>query len=125
MDECVRKAVCDVFAGRGHEIHYVAQELGQKTPDPLVAAAADENRLILVTVNYVHFKKLIARRPAHNRQQFRSAGLISFEKCKDSRTESRAAQTIASIEFEYEQSVQRKDRRLIVGIFPDRFTVYY
>jgi predicted nuclease of predicted toxin-antitoxin system len=82
MDECVRKAICDVFAGRGHEIHYVAQELGQKTPDPLVAAAADENRLILVTVNYVHFKKLIARRPPHNRQQFRWAGLISFENAK-------------------------------------------
>src|SRR5271154_827431 len=90
MDECVRKAVCEVFAKRGHEIHYVAQELGQKTPDPLVAAAADENRLILVTVNYKHLKQLIARRPPENQQKFRWAGLISFEKCKDSRTDSQS-----------------------------------
>ena len=108
VDECVRKAVCDVFASRGHEIHYVTQELGQKTPDPLVAASADENKLILVTVNYSHFKALLARGPIHNQQKFRWAGLISFEKCKDSRTDSRAAQTIQSIEFEYEQSLRRR-----------------
>lgn len=117
--------VIKVFGERGHELHYVTQELGQSSPDPLVAKAADESKLILVTCNYSHFKNLISRRPVHNQQLFRYACLISFEKCKDSRTDSRAAQTIESIEFEYQQTLKRDDKRLIVGIFPDQFRVYY
>ena len=67
MDECVRKAVCDVFAGRGHEIHYVAQELGQKTPDPLVAAAAEGIRpliawSIVLVLPFISMLPLVARR---------------------------------------------------------------
>jgi predicted nuclease of predicted toxin-antitoxin system len=123
MDECVRAGVVKVFAGRGHEIHYVTKELGQQTPDELVAQAADNSELILVTVNYKHLKALINRRPPTNKQDFRYAGLISFEQCKDSRTDSRAVQAIESIEFEYEQALKRKDRRLIVGIFPSEFRI--
>jgi predicted nuclease of predicted toxin-antitoxin system len=125
VDECVRRAVAEVFINRGHEVHFVMQELGQRTPDALVAGAADRSGLIMVTINYRHFKGLLSRRPAHNQQQFRHAGLISFERCPDSRTDSRLEQTIESIEFEYSQALKRKDQRLIVGIFPDEFRVYY
>ena len=115
----------DVFIHRRHEVHYVSRELGQGTVDPLLVAAADQHRLILVTYNWKHFKPLITRRPADNQQKFRYAGLISFEKCKDSRTDSRIRQTIESIEFEYEQALKRSDRRLIVGIFPDEVRIFY
>ncbi|MGH7907568.1 MAG: DUF5615 family PIN-like protein [Candidatus Binataceae bacterium] len=125
IDECVRQTVADVFVRRQHEVYYASAELGQNTPDRLVAEAADRNRLLLVTCNYNHFKALIARRPLHNQQILRHAGLISFENCKDSRTDSRILQTIESIEFEYGQALKRKDQRLIVGIFPDQFRVYY
>jgi uncharacterized protein DUF5615 len=125
IDECVRKTVAGVFVERRHEVHYVARELSQGTADPLLAAAADQQRLILVTYNWRHFKPLISRRPANNQQQFRYAGLISFEKCKDSRTDSRIRQTIESIEFEYEQALKRPDKRLIVGIFPDELRIFY
>ena len=125
VDECVRKAVADVFESRNHFVYYVQRELGQSTPDRLVAESADQNQLILVTCNYADFKALIRRRPAQNQQTFRYAGLISFEKCKDSRTDSRIVQTIESIEFEYEQSQKRRDKRLIVGIFPDQLRIYY
>lgn len=125
IDECVRQSVADVFEERNHQVHYAARELGQQTPDSLVAAAADQGGLILVTVNWRHFKPLIARRPANNQQQFRYAGLISFEKCKDSRTDGRIRQTIESIEFEYAQAQRRKDKRLIVGIFPGEIRIFY
>ena len=125
IDECVRKAVSDVFVQRNHEVYYVAAELGQSTPDRLVAESADRSRLILVSCNYKHFKAIIARRPPTNKQEFRYAGLIDFEKCKDSRTDGRIVQTIESIEFEYEQCQKRKDKRLIVGIFTDQLRMYY
>jgi hypothetical protein len=38
---------------------------------------------------------------------------------------SRAAQATESIEFEYKQALKRRDRRLIVGIFPNDFRIYY
>ena len=113
IDECVRRSVATVFSKRGHEVHFVTQELGQRTPDALVAGAADRSGLIMVTINYGHFKALLPRRPVNNQQQFRHAGLISFERCQDSRTDSRLEQTIESIEFEYSQALKRKDRRLL------------
>jgi hypothetical protein len=125
IDECVRRAVAHVFEQRKHLVSYVAKELGQSTPDQLVAEAADLSSLILVTVNYKHFKGLLSRRPKDNQQQFRHAGLISFERCSDAKTDTRIEQTIESIEFEYEQAQKRKDKRLIVGIFPDELRVYF
>jgi|SRR5579862_4631390 len=125
IDECVRRAVSHVFEQRKHLVNYVTKELGQSTPDQLVAEAADLSSLILVTYNYGHFKALLSRRPPDNQQKFRHAGLISFERCSDAKTDSRIRQTIESIEFEYEQALKRKDQRLIVGIFPDEFRVYY
>jgi hypothetical protein len=117
IDECVRRTVADIFSERGHQVYFAMQELGQSTPDALVAAAADHSQLILVTCNYRHFKGLISRRPLDNQVRFRHAGLISFERCLQ--------QTMGSIEFEYEQSQKRPDKRLIVGIFPDEFRAYY
>ena len=125
IDECVRRKVADIFSARGHQVYFAIQELGQSTPDALVAQAADRSQLIMVTTNYKHFKGLISRRPPDNRVQFRHAGLISFERCSDSKTDSRLQQTMESIEFEYEQAQKRNDKRLIVGIFPDEFCAYY
>jgi hypothetical protein len=125
IDECVRRTVAEIFIHRGHEVHFAMQELGQRIPDVLVAGAADRSGLIMVTSNYRHFEALLSRGPAQNQQPFRHAGLISFEKCPDSKTDSRLKQTIESIEFEYSQALKRRDQRLIVGIFPDEFRVYY
>ena len=90
-----------------------------------MAKAADESKLILVTVNYGHLKQLISRRPPDNQQKFRWAGLISFEKMPDARTDSRIRQTIETIEFEYQTTLTRRDKRLIVGIFIDELRIYY
>jgi predicted nuclease of predicted toxin-antitoxin system len=125
IDECVRRTVAEIFSNRGHQVYFAIQELGQSTPDALVAAAADRSQLILVTCNYRHFKGLISRRPPDNQVRFRHAGLISFERCSDAKTDSRLRQTLESIEFEFEQSQKRPDKRLIVGIFPDEFRAYY
>lgn len=94
IDECVPASVAKVFVEHKHSILYVSRELGQKTPDRLVAETADENSLILVTWNYRDFRRLgIARRPPNNQQQYRRAGMISFI-CDEDQGARRAEQVI-------------------------------
>ncbi|MBF6568596.1 MAG: DUF5615 family PIN-like protein [Candidatus Binataceae bacterium] len=125
IDECVPASVTEIFAKHKHSIVYVSRELGQKTPDRLVAETADENSLVLVTWNYRDFKRLgITRRPPNNKQQYRHAGMISFI-CDEDQGKRRAEQVIASIEFEYGQALKRPDKRLLIAIYIDRFIVHY
>jgi hypothetical protein len=125
IDECVPASVVKVFVDRHHSIAYVANELGQKTPDRLVAQTADENNLILVTWNVRDFTKLgLTRRPPDNRQRYRRAGMISFV-CNEDQGARRALQVIESIEFEYQQALKRPDRRLLVRVEIDRLIIYY
>jgi hypothetical protein len=124
IDECVPASVTEVFKARGHKIYLVTKELGQHTPDEIVAKAADEASLILVTWNARDFAKLLSRRPTQNPQRFRHAGKISFI-CEESRGATRAAQVIQSIEFEYQQAQKRKDKRLFIAIYTDYLSVYY
>jgi len=125
IDECVPASVTKVFADRDHSIVYVAQELGQKTPDRLVAKAADESSRILVTWNCRDFRRLgITRRPPDNRQKFRHAGMISFL-CGEDQGARRAEQVIESIESEYERATKRPDKRLIVAVYIDKLTIFY
>ena len=123
IDECVRRGVATVFVKRNHIVRYAAEELGQGTPDRLVAKAADTGKMVLVTCNYPDFKSLISRRPPNNKMDFRYAGLITFEGMKDTRTDSRIAQTIELIEYEYQLCQTRTDKRLIVGIFNDHLRI--
>lgn len=125
IDECVAESVTDIFAKRGHHILRVVDEMGQKTPDKLVAKFAEDNGLVLVTWNAKDFYKLgMARRPPDNKQQYRRAGLISF-KCEEVQGARRAAQVIESIEFEYAQAAKRPDTRLLMEIHIDKFVVRY
>jgi uncharacterized protein DUF5615 len=126
IDECVPMSVAHVFADRKHKLVYVRIELGQKTPDRLVAETADENNLILITWNFRDFQRLgLRRKPADNRTQFRNAGgMISFT-CSEDQGATRAAQLIESIEFEYEQAQKRSDKRLFIEIRADQFVVHH
>ena len=125
IDECVPQSVTDVFAKRKHRIVYVAQELGQKTPDRIVAETANEQSLVLVTWNWRDFQKLgIKRRPPNNKQIYRRAGMISFL-CDEDQGARRAGQLIESIEFEHAQAGKRPDSRLLMAIYLDHFVVHY
>jgi Trk K+ transport system NAD-binding subunit len=123
IDECVPASVTQVFAQRNHRIFYVTQELGQKTPDAVVARTANEQNLILLTWNFKDFRALLSRRPRHNQLKYRNSGLISFI-CPEQRGATRALQVIESIEFEYQQSLKRPDRRLI-AVYVDELRVFY
>lgn len=125
IDECVPMSVAQVFADRKHNLVYVAKELGQKTPDLLVAETANENSLILITWNVRDFRRLgLRRKPPDNKQRFRNAGMISFT-CEEIQGATRAKQLIESIEFEYQQTLKRPDKRLFIEIRDDQFIVHY
>ncbi len=86
---------------------------------------ANKQSLILVTWNVRDFQKLgVTRRPPNNQQVFRYAGMISFI-CDENQGARRAQQLMTSIEFEYQQAMNRPDKRLLMGIFIDHFMVYY
>jgi hypothetical protein len=124
IDECVPRSVAEVFAQAGHKVFYVAEELGQRSPDEAVARTADQHSLILVTWNHRHFKTFFSRRPRDNRLTHRHAGLISFI-CPEDQGERRARQVLKTIEFEYQQCLERRDKRLIVAVYIDQVTICY
>jgi predicted nuclease of predicted toxin-antitoxin system len=125
IDECVPASVAKVFGVRGHRLVWVAQQLGQNTPDALVAETADENNLTLITWNVRDFRRLgLRRKPPDNKQRYRRAGMISFT-CSEDQGAARAEQLIESIEFEYEQARKRSDKRLFMEIRLDHFVVHY
>src|SRR5713101_4476732 len=125
IDECVPESVAKVFSDRNHSIAYVSRELGQKSPDRIVAETADQNGLILVTWNVRDFRRLgISRRPPNNQQRYRRAGMISFL-CDEAQGARRTAQVMESIEFEFSQALRRPDRRLLISVYIDRLIIHY
>jgi predicted nuclease of predicted toxin-antitoxin system len=57
IDECVPRSVAGVFKNAGHKILYVAEELGQRSPDEAVVKTTDEHGLILVTWRIIEISK--------------------------------------------------------------------
>ncbi len=70
---------------------------------------------IVVTFNHKHFKKLVARAPAADRQRFRNLGRISLM-CAAPRTLSRLEKFIEAIEFHHRQALRQSDKRLMVEL---------
>jgi hypothetical protein len=125
IDECVPESVTEVFANHGHHIQRVVDELGQRTPDKVIARFADNNGLVLITWNVRDFYRLgMMRRPPQNQQQYPNAGMISF-KCEETQGARRAEQVMESIEFEYRQASQRLDTRLLMEIHIDKIVIRY
>jgi predicted nuclease of predicted toxin-antitoxin system len=116
IDENVPRSVTDFFRERGHDVQLVTDLLAAGTPDPVVATAAEEISAIVVTWNHKDFKKLVSRIPStvKNRRLVK-AGRITF-RCHEAKGRKRIEEEIASIEFEYQQSITRGDQRLMVEI---------
>lgn len=122
IDEDVPQGVADFFASRGHEVRLVRDEVLPRTPDEVIALLAHREGAIVVTCNARHFKRLISRVPHGARRTFRDAGRITLE-CSQVRAQARVEELIDSIEFEYQQGQQRRDRRLMFEIMESKFSV--
>lgn len=115
MDENVPDSVTDFFRARGHDVHLVRDLFLPGTPDGVIARLGDEMETIVVTWNHKDFKRLVSRVPTGYSRQFRRLGRINF-RCKEPHGTLRAKQFIESIEFEYEQTQNKRDKRLMIEI---------
>lgn len=114
IDENAPKSVGDLFEARGHEVHWVRDELPSGSPDPLVAAIGDRLSAIVVSWDK-DFESLVSRVPKGNKRRFRNLGRISF-KCDEPKARALLEKWIGYIEFHYDRCFDESDFRMIVEI---------
>ena len=69
VDQCVPDSAGRVFGGRGHDVTFLREVLATDSPDLLVAAVAQDNDAILLSLDGDF--KVIARRHGVGRRTFR------------------------------------------------------
>jgi len=121
IDENVQDSIAAYFQERGHEVLLVRDVLARGTEDPVLAAVGDRLQLIIVTCDK-DLKRLVSRAARGERQRFRRLGRILL-RCNQTRALGRVQATIKSIEFEFDESQSRPDKRLIVEITDTTFVV--
>lgn len=114
VDENVPQSVADYLAGRGHNVENVRDLFLGGTPDAIIAAVADKNGWIVVTLDR-DYRQLAARIPKGGKGAVSRMGRISL-RVDPSQAVTRVEQSIELIEFEYGRRLSQKDRRLIVDI---------
>jgi predicted nuclease of predicted toxin-antitoxin system len=122
IDENVPDSVARLFAEHGHDVRLVRDLFPGGTPDPIIAKLGDEMAAIIVTWNHKDFKRLTARVPVDLPRSLRSLGRISF-RCSEVNGRRRAEELMEWIEFEYEQTQKRRDKRLMIEIMESNFRV--
>ena len=113
-DQCVPESVPKVLEGAGYDVVRLREKIATNTPDQLVAAVAEANRAVLVTMD-ADFKA-IAKRAGASRRSFKSLSLLRFEKCRESRAAERLRSALTLIEHEWEWANSGTGRRMYVVI---------
>jgi predicted nuclease of predicted toxin-antitoxin system len=92
---------------------YLREKIATNTPDPLVAAVAEANDAILVSLD-ADFQR-IAKRHGVGRREFRQLSLIKLS-CRESRCYQRITEAMSLIDHEWNFARQNRDRRLFMDI---------
>jgi predicted nuclease of predicted toxin-antitoxin system len=92
---------------------FLREKIATNTPDPLVAAVAEANDAILVSLD-ADFRKL-ARRYGVAGRRFRNLSLIKLS-CRESRAAGRLQDAMTLIYHEWEYIGAHRDRRLFIEI---------
>lgn len=83
VDQCVPDSVGRTLREAGYETILLREKIATNSPDTLVAAIAEANNAILVTMDS-DFKK-IASQYGIGQSRFRKLSLIQFSKCQSPR----------------------------------------
>ena len=113
-DQNVPESVPRALESAGYTVERLRLKTATNAPDTLVAAIAEANGAILVTMDS-DFKS-IASRIGIGQRRFRQLSLIRFEKCRESRAAARLTFAMSLIEHEWAIGGGRKDRRMFVVI---------
>lgn len=114
VDHCVPESVPRLFESRGYEVIRLREKTAPDSPDALVAAVAEANDAVLVTMDGDF--KAIAQRSGIGQRRFRSLSLIRFEKCRESNAAKRLEDALSLIEHEWTRGQGTRDRRIFVVI---------
>ena len=119
IDQCVPEAVSKVLENHNHEVVRLREKIAPESPDPLVAAVAETNHAILVTMDG-DFRK-IASRHSVGKRRFRKLSIIRFTQCIEAKAASRIESAMSLIEHEWQigAGLESRDRRMFVVITSD------
>lgn len=114
IDHCVPESVARALEDAGREVIRLRTRTAPDSPDTLVAAVAEANNAILVTMDG-DFKALAARTGIGHRR-YRRLSLVRFERCRESRAAERMMAALSLIDHEWALSSENKDRRIFIVI---------
>ena len=113
MPESVAKAL----EAAGREVIRLRTKTAPDSPDTLVAAVAEANSAVLVTMDG-DFKS-IAARTGIGQRRYRKLSLVRFEKCREARAADRLNSALSLIDHEWMCGNGERDRRMFVVIMPE------
>lgn len=115
VDHCVPESVPKMLEANGYEVIRLREKTASDSPDTLVAAVAEANSAVLVTMDG-DFKS-IAARSGIGQRRFRRLSLIRFEKCREAHTALRLESALSLIEHEWKRAnAYPRDRRIFIVI---------
>lgn len=115
VDHCVPESVPKMLEAKGYEVIRLREKTASDSPDTLVAAVAEANNAVLVTMDGDF--KTIAARSGIGQRRFRRLSLIRFEKCRESRAALRLESALSLIEHEWRHAIAYpRDRRIFIVI---------
>jgi predicted nuclease of predicted toxin-antitoxin system len=114
IDHCVPESVPQILEEHGYAVIRLREKTAPDSPDSLVAAVAEANNAVLVTMDGDF--KAIAARTGIGQRRYRRLSLIRFEKCRESKAAIRLKSALSLIEHEWAVSNAEADRRMFVVI---------
>jgi predicted nuclease of predicted toxin-antitoxin system len=97
----------------GHEVIFLREQLAPNSPDPLVAAVAEMNEAVLVSLDS-DFKTL-APRAGVGKARFRTLSRIGL-KCSEPQAARRIKAALSLIVHEWTVAQSSNDKRMIIEI---------
>lgn len=113
IDQCVPDSAGTALKECGHKVVLLREELAVNSPDTLVAAVAEKNDAILVSLDGDF--RVITRRHGVGKRAYRRLSLIKLS-CRESRAAERLRTCITLIEHEWVLSQAATDRRILIEI---------
>lgn len=124
IDAHVPDDIAEVFRARGHDLVLARDEFADGTPDEVLAQWGHEERAVFVTWDRDVRRDFARRYVQGERNRFYNLSRISFAHLAVGHAVRRIENLIDLIEFEYAQVQQLSDRRLLMEITAERYTVY-